>query len=590
MRDFWYPYGNSVFFVAHPVVGSLLQALFNLSLLCAYGWVFWCLSRRNRWVTWLAVIALLLAEQFMPEFSRYAVGYLVPLLYWSIPAAGSSRRWIGRLVLAVAVGGGLFVEPDPVLYGSVGLALSLAVELVVEYRKPVRLLRQMALNLAAPVGLAVVYVLYSATEGQLGGLWDIYGQVGAVTAYSAYPAVVVTNLRSALGLNGIVIWVPALMLGAGLFLRLRLHRQDLAVSRSLIALAGCGFPLLQKSVVRPIPDEIRITLCLAAVIVLVSGCSVALRRRGEGPGLLRHLRALAVGGCVGAFAAAIVGSAGPGVLRSGLRSLPTTLRDDVHVLLHRPEVRALERQALTPARFADYKAEFQLAAVVRGLIGQSRDGLFVLGDDPSLYVILDQNPPWTITAYNSSPISDQQRVVDWLADQKPQVVVFDEATPSYDEVPSDVRIPLVYQAVIAGYVPVASVGSYEVLRPRPSGQGPDPAFWSGVLGAQVNLGFLPDAMRASVPRPGTVLAQVPYLSVRRDGPSREEARVSVPVRFGAANVEVTLDAQPGRNEFSIPLSRVWAWALSHNPTLTGSASPGWTAQISFGALPADQLY
>jgi hypothetical protein len=590
MKDFWYPYGNSLFFVAHPVVGSVLQALFNLSLVGAFGWVFWCMSRRNRWVTWLAVIALLLAEQFMPEFSRYSVGYLVPLLYWTIPAEGPAHRWTGRVVLALAVGGGLFVEPDPVLYGCIGLALSLAVELLVEYRKAVHLLREIAVNLAAPLGLAVVYIVYTAAEGQLGGLWDIYGQVGAVTAYSAYPAVLVTNLRSALGLNGLVVWVPALMLGAGLFLRVRLRSQDVPVSRSLIALAGCGFPLLEKSVVRPIPDEIRITLGLAALVVLVTGCPVAFRPRGDGQGWLHHMRALAIGGCVGALAAAIVASPGPGVLRSGVRSLPTTLRDDVHVLLHRAEVRGLERQALAPARFADYQAEFQVASAVRDLIGHSRDGLFVLGDDPSLYVILDQNPPWTITAYNTSPISDQRRVVDWLADHKPQVVVLDEATPSYDEVPSDVRIPLVYQAIVAGYVPLAHVGSYAVLGRRPTGQGPDPGFWAGVLGTQVDLGFVPDAMRASVPGLGRVSSRVPYLSVQRDGPSGGEATVSVPVQFGSVDIEITLNAQPGRDEFSIPLSRVWAWALSHNPTVTGFASPGWTAHIAFGTLPTDQLY
>ena len=82
------------------------------------------------------------------------------------------------------------MEPDPVLYGCIGLALSLAVELLVEYRKAVPPApREIAVTLAAPLGLAVVYIVYTAAEGQLGGLWDIYGQVGAVTAYSAYPAV-----------------------------------------------------------------------------------------------------------------------------------------------------------------------------------------------------------------------------------------------------------------------------------------------------------------------------------------------------------------------------------------------------------------
>jgi hypothetical protein len=177
-----------------------------------------------------------------------------------------------------------------------------------------------------------------------------------------------------------------------------------------------------------------------------------------------------------------------------------------------------------------------------------------------------------------------------LVKHKPQVVVFDEATLSYDGVPSDVRIPLVYQAVVARYVPVAHVGSYEVLRPRRPGQGPDPAFWSSVLGTQVDLGFLPDAMRASVPRPSPEGPDVPYLTVGRNGLAPQGTTVSVPLRFGSVNIELTLEAQASRGDFSIPLSRVWAWALSHHPVLSGSPSPGWGARISVGALPAGQLY
>ena len=584
MGDFWYPYGNSLFFVSHPVLGSFLFELFNLSLLAAYGWVFWRLSRASRWKTWLAVIALMMAEQFLPAFTRYGVAFLVPLAFWTIPPPGSPRRWLGQLIFALTVGAGLFIEPDPVFYGLVGLALSLLVELAVRRRQRIPFALQTAKQLGLAFALTGLYLVYTTLQGQLGGLLDIYGQSGTITAYSAYPAALATDLVSVLGIGGLVTWVPAVVLAAGLFLRVRYLRQDLLLGSILIGLAGAGFVLLEKDVIRPIPDQTRVTAAVAALVVLVGSRPL---RDTDWTG---RLRSLAVGGCVGALAAAIVGFPGLGALRSGLRYLPTTVHDDVRVLAHPAMLSAMEAQELAPARFADYQAELQVAAKVRPIVGPSQDSLFVLGDDPVLYVMLDKAPPWVVTAYNGSPISDQHRVVQWLKQHRPNVVIFDEATPSFDGVPSDVRIPLVYQAIVAAYMPIAHIGTYDVLEPRKPGQRPAAGFWSVQLGEVLNLGFLPDAMGTTAPKPGSARDRVPYLQIDRDQKPTGPTVVSVPLRFGRVSIDVTFNAQTGRKEFSIPLARVWAWSISHRPTLAGIPSPGWTATIDYGPLPANTLY
>lgn len=592
MRNFWYPYGNSLFLSAHPIVGPALDMCINLSECCAFGWVFWRLSSGNRWATWLGVIGLILSEQFLPEFSRYSVGYLVPLLYWSIPP-GPRRQWPGRAALALAVGGGLFLEPDPIVYGLLGLALTLLVELVVDFHRVGQLMREVATNLAVPVALGILYLIYTTLQGQMGGLWDVFGQPSVLAAYSAFPTVLVTGFTSILGINGLVIWVPAVLLAAGAYLRAKSDGADTIVARFLIGLSGCGFLLLEKDAVRPIPDQIRTTIFLAAIVLLVASSAAAPVAVNTRLRFGRRISTLALGGCVGAVVAAVAAFPGLGVLRSGLEHLGGTVGDDIHVVFHPSEARRLEQSAIEPARFTDYATELQIAKAIKGFLGSSHDNLFVLGDDPALYVILDQNPPWTITAYNTSPISDQLRIVNWLAKHRPHVVVLDNATPSYDTVPSDVRIPLVYQAILEKYRPVEQVGSYEVLTPLRSGQPAVGAFWSAALGTQVNLGFIPDAMRPSVPayRSGTT-EDVPYLNVVRTGSltGHTAELVDVPVRFGAVTVQVIFEAQPRRREFSIPLSRIWAWPLSHQPTLAGNASVGWRAGILLAPLPADQLY
>jgi hypothetical protein len=592
MKDFWYPYGNSLFLTTHAIVGPLLAMGLNLSEFFAFGWIFWRLSTGNRWATWLGVVGMILSEQFLPEFFRYSIAYLIPLLYWSIPSSASRRRWPDRVALALAVGGGLFLEPDPVLYGLLGLALTLGVEVVANFREAFGLLQEVAANLAPSIVLGILYLTYTVLQGQLAGLWDLYGQAGTIIAYSAYPTVLVSGLSSIFSVNGLIIWVPPVLLATGAYLRVKKGDADNMVARFLIGIAGCGFLLLEKDAVRPISQQIRATVFLASLTLLVTASAVLRTSLGSSNQRCRRMRELTMGGCVGATAAAIVAFPGLGVLRSGLEHLPSTIADDVHIISHPSEARQLEEEALAPARFVDYTPELQLAAVIKGLLGSSHHGLFVLGDDPSLYVILHQDPPWTVTAYNTSPVSDQVGVVRWLAMLVARVVVLDKATLSFDGVPSPVRIPLVYQAIIRSYRPVKAVDSYEILARLGPGQAADGAFWSTALGTQVDLGFIPDAIRSSAPAQVPGAHEVPYLRLQRRGGfrSRGVQVVTEPVRFGSVTVQVTLEAQPSRNEMSIPLSRIWAWPLSHRPTLAGNVSPAWNAHITWAPLPANQLY
>lgn len=307
--------------------------------------------------------------------------------------------------------------------------------------------------------------------------------------------------------------------------------------------------------------------------------------------VMMRARGLAIGGGWGVFLAAVAGFSGLGVLHSGLTGLPTTIRDDVHAATHVKTVRKLESAEQAPRMFRNYASEVKIAALVRPRLAGTRTGLFVLGDDPMLYVLLHEDPPWTFTAYNTSPISDQHRVVDWLRSKRPKVVVFDETTSTFDGIPSVVRIPLVYQAVIRMYQPVEHAGDYEVLALRTRGTAVASSFWATQLGATVDLGYVPDATpvpaRAQT-TPGPGLS--PFLVVRRTAVSTGPAQVAVPVRFGGSTFVVRFEASANRTSVRIPLARIWAWALSQHPTLAPGTTSGWQSSIDYAPLSPNQLY
>ncbi len=175
---------------------------------------------------------------------------------------------------------------------------------------------------------------------------------------------------------------------------------------------------------------------------------------------------------------------------------------------------------------------------------------------PIAYVLLDQRPPWEINVYNTSPIGDQRHVVSWINEHHPSVVVDREDGQSFDGVPNDVRIPLVYQKVIADYEPEETVG---LLRRPPQDtpwRAPAATFWLDRLGDVLDLGAVPDVEPQSPVPPRAGFR--PVLQVDGDV-SAGTGVVSVPISFGGTVVTVSFETISGRMAYQIPIDHLWPW-------------------------------
>jgi hypothetical protein len=248
---------------------------------------------------------------------------------------------------------------------------------------------------------------------------------------------------------------------------------------------------------------------------------------------------------------------------------------------------AVERERFAPFHFSQYSSELDLANAIKPLIGRSTSNVYVLGDAEIEYILLNQRPPWEINLFNASPIGDQRHVVAWLDDYRPAVVI-DAPNLVTDGVPMPVRVPLIYQQIVATYEPERVVAGYEVLRRMRVGERPAAQFWLKTLGDVLDLGAIPDS-ESPIPRVEAGNEQTPVLHMRTKR-GMTAGLVGVPLAFGKSVVTVEFQLTPGRTTYEIPVDRLWPWGLSHQVKIVGAASRGSFATLSSGSMPSSRLY
>ena len=167
--------------------------------------------------------------------------------------------------------------------------------------------------------------------------------------------------------------------------------------------------------------------------------------------------------------------------------------------------------------------------------------------------------------YNASPIYEQERMVRWLAEEKPEFVLFDPNSLSFDYVPSDVRIPLVYIAVIENYVPCDAVGRFQVLRRRRFDEPIAMSYWRDRLGAVTDFGRL---LELSSFNKLTACTQqdasscVDFLEVDVPKSLSASSQITVPFEIAGQLFGVQFEPHPGRTQYHLMLSRFWPWEVS----------------------------
>jgi hypothetical protein len=581
MKDFWYPYGNFWLFHASMLKGAIALAMYQVVLFAGFWWVFWVAAGRRLLPASAAALGLLAAQPIIFEFARYGLGLLIALAYACIDPRTERIRQPPRVVFAALTTLALFLDPALVGYAAFGVAALLAVDLAREWRLGGRWwARRLGADFTLPAAGLILVAVGLAARGQLEGFVDLYTSIGVHAIYSAEPTVMMAGLDTALAVTTMVSWVPPVLFGVGLFIRLVSDRTSSGymLGSGLVVTGAVAVPLLLKHSLRTIAPQLLLFLVVATILLLLWGS-------------LRPSRWYVVGALSGLAAAALIGFSGPERVLDGIRALPGRAYDDARIVLTNREARDEARaQRFADARFAAFPEEMSVAAALRERPRPRDDtDVYVLGDAPVIYSLLRQRPPWHIVLYSASPLAEQRRVIAWIEEERPRYVVLDRVNTVFDLVPQAVRTPLIFQHVIEHYSFAYRLGSYDVLE-RSDETDPNQQYWPTVLAGEVNLGSIPEVSSYERIEPcEDGQRDCALFLVARPPRPGWTGQVKVPMRFLRHTIFIRFTAS-GSEGYTIPLARTWAWGLTHSPKLAAGATDGWRLGLVHGRQPRNVLY
>jgi len=562
-RDFWYPYGN-MFYLAGGPLAPLRSALFlsyahNLFTVAALLFATCRLTRYSAFwgLGLIASVYALPAAGFAADIIRYLPPMVVLLLFesdWKSPGKFS------RLVLFLYSSWSYLLDPLTLIYTLSSLSVLLAVRIC--ERVPLVRLRRGVINAALPIAPFSLYLLWLYDNQAWPGFSRFILSLSDAASYGMYPPALQAWLDGPDSLPSSLLWSIFALAFVTVFRSVSKFRNKSSLPALSIALCALCFFLFQKQLIRP---------HMAFQIVMLPAFGLAWSLYEQVEDSKSERTSLFASGVFTALVFFVLsgGFEGGGLSFFTLASEIKGSKGRLESLLYSPDRWGAAKKsyfridALHVGRGEQSGSEF-FAEVESRLHLQLEDKIFVLGDEPYVYLALSKECPYFLTLYNQSLLEDQFQTLRWLELHKPKYVFFDPEKKSFDGVPNVVRTPLLFQYVASHYVPETTVGVFKVLRERGEQEQPAREFWAETLGRSIDLGFIPAASMIPVrgkPNEGGTPVLLVSIEHPQGGRKRkiglgENDSVQAEERFSFEFRE-----DESLHEYGIRLDRLWYWPL-----------------------------
>lgn len=572
LQDFWYPYGGTWIFALPPPWGQLSQASMGAAvyITCFLTLVRLCGVIPATLITYIVLVSDKIQLMWAP--SRYLLGANVALAYVAIGEI-RTKFTAGHLLFGVAVALALFLEPLQALYATPAVLLVLLLDLC--QRKPPlgsNLIWRLIAEFSMPLAYLIVYFTLISDLTEFQAIVSFISSLGAHAYSSALPTDLRKEVQWPFGVGLLLLTAPAALIGAGLYRRLSGRSSAETIDNVLITLGVVGFMYFQKHLVRPVDWQFTTPTLLAMLIWLM------------GDPAFRRARIAVIGGIASGilFWSLDLTGAPEGVVRQAM-SAPRNAFESIASVIRSPDIVAKAGEnAYSPQRFSAFPNLNEIASRLRVLGGgEMPRPVYVIGDTPMLYALLRQAPPFFANDYDMSPIFEQRRVTDWIAQNKPRYAVWNTNDLQFDGFARAVRLPLLYALDAATFVPVESIGEFAILRWRAQGEAPALAWWRERLGAKIDLGGLPrrtSYFRLTDCADAPSLDRcTPFLHVTVPAELRSQPRVAVSVAVGDLAFRIEFAPAANAGAYLIRLNRLWFWdaaRLAELPfRIVGAESP-----------------
>jgi hypothetical protein len=587
IRDFWYPYSGSFVFSFQNPLGATLRLLFEASSLALFV-VALRLCFRGLFIGQVLLLVLLLVGHelgLFPGLFRYVTPFSIVLCFLATLSSNGEKTF-ARMLLTLAITCQLFFEPAGLVYAAP------AIPLITAFDAFQRSLKAAIKNcIVSFVPSMVVVSLYLYFLHGIGALLPWLGFLVSLPDQAAYSSVPTSLIDGSQ--HSLYPFAAAVMILFGVSL-LKAVRQEIdelnLVAVGMLAMSTVTVMLLQKHLVRPMGWQ----LFFVPIVFLYLFFSCDLFRSSHAGKILK-------GSMVGALTFVLVNSGFISQLSDRLLNAPKNAIALINA--YSPNfakvangmegtIEVAEQAKL--AKFVKFKNEIELWHQYKGELASPASNMFVLGDNPALYELFDQLPPYHINLYNSSPVFEQQTVTDQLTAKNPQVVFFDRRQASFDLVPNMLRSPLIYQFVAKNYHYYESVGNIDVLRKNKVPSDLDIKYWEKVIGDRINLGFVPAASRLS-PSEACRSRNYRCRAVLKIVVSDEINQVrQVNLLFNGKIKYIFFNGVQHRDTYFIPMERIPYYWLNQNLdesiSLAAQQLPGIQAEIETYTLDELPLY
>jgi hypothetical protein len=594
-RDFWYPYAGFYLESKPMPFGQIAEwASETITFGLFYLGLFFVTGRRIlRTLAILVVVLIPLVYGAFYTWTRYLLAIDFGLVFLAVERERSSSS-LSKWVLTPVAAYIFFMEPAQLVYAVGGIAL---------YVLSRPLLRLSTINLKSvmkgfidemadvaklvlPVLAGIISILaWLFVTRQLVGFIDFQRSLGVASDYGAIPVTVLAWMSTELNARSVFI-IAFYLLAIASYEWFRSRGEADWSIRALLILCGSCFLGLQKQILRPGMAEQL--LIYPAVGSLLYAIWIWPRRTTA---------QTVVAACFIGILAAVA------IHANVHRRLYTDLSGGFHQVSENVRTLAARRSEFQNVNASRYSREHfedmpELTRVVTALsdLGLSEgQKVYVLGDDPLFYVLLNQDVPYQIDNYSCSPIQEQQKVLQWLHRNSPRFVIWNPSRSDFDYVPHVVRLPLVYDYIVEHFVFTQKVGEFAILRQKTATEQIDSSYWASQLGASVQLGHIP-ALTHLGDYPecnGTGAGCGDFLVLRL--PSQytlSGSNIAVQMQGSDESFTTSLDTVPDTVEYVIRLDRLWFWNahFKNGPTPRFIYPPGAQLRLVHRQERNDILY
>ena len=556
--DFWYPYSGQYIFYLPAPTGLFMHGVFQTAVFSITFYSIYRVTGRNVYLAAIGVAALIIGGTIAVYWGnvRYLQALSIGLTYLAIDRT-EERIQPAHYWFWAACCLSLYFEPAQAVYAAPAILVKIVLDIALD--GPLNwgaVLRRMIRDFSVPALFLIGRLVLFAINGQMSNFADFYLGLDDQSASGAVPANLVHDITNPLSVQFLILVAPMVMVGIGLYDRLRAGRDGSHAGDAMMVLGLVGVMILQKHLIRPMDWQ--------ALVIPALGCFVyaaAKRKR-------TIVETATAGGVLGAYIAIVTMSGAlPGhwyQLKDGPERLLGFFMDD-----SMPFDEANAKQ-FAPFHFTRFKDEVKVSERIQvlSLPGETAR-MYVLTDNQVIYILLGQKPPYHSNMYNSSPIYEQKKVLQWLVENTPTYVVFDPGKLIFDTFQAIVRTPLYVNHVIENYTPLETVGTLEILRRRRAGEPVATKFWREKIGATLAFGHFPRASTASkLPDCALETECQDFLKITVPKGTFNGKTLAIPFKAGGLDFEATFVVVKEVETYYLSLTRMWFWDVLNRSEIT----------------------